>query len=162
MSLAPFFAAPFIIQLHILFAMAALLLGPFALFRTRRDIWHKWTGYIWIVLIIAVSVTGLFIPSHIAIIWHFGPIHLFSIFALSGVAEGFYHIRKGRVAKHRASMQSVWFGAMGLAGLFTLLPGRTMNRIVFGDATALGWLAIAVGLAALAVLWRWQIARTLA
>ena len=68
MSLAPFLDAPFIIQLHIALALPALILGPFALFRTRRDIWHKAAGYGWIVLIVGVSVTGLMIPSNIAII----------------------------------------------------------------------------------------------
>lgn len=159
MTLTPFFQASLIVQLHILFAIPSLIVGPFAIFRQQRDVWHKWSGYVWIIAIVGLSMTGLFIPSNIAIVAHMGPIHLFSFFALWGVAEGFYHIRRGNVAAHKASMQSVWFGAMGLAGLFTLLPGRTMNRILFDGRMDLGWIAIGAGLVALAILWRWHISR---
>lgn len=159
MSLAPVFAAPFVVQLHIAFALPALVLGPFALFRSRRDIWHKTAGYAWIIAITGLAVSGLFIPSTIALIGPFGPIHILCVFALWGVAEGLWYVRRGNIAKHRASMQSVWFGAMGLAGLFTLAPGRILNQIVFGERMTLGWIAIAVGCAGLAVLWRWHLAR---
>ncbi len=154
MSLAPFYAAPPVIQFHIIAALLGLVIGPFVLFRLRRDRLHKMLGYTWIMAIIAVSVSGLMIESSIAVIGHLGPIHLFSVFSLCGLGEGLWHIKRGNIAKHRASMQSVWFGAMGLAGLFTFLPGRTMNQIVFGGPSDAGWIIIAVGVAALA--WGWR------
>ena len=147
------------IQIHVAFACVALLVGPLALFRLRRDRIHKIAGYIWIVSILGLAVSSLWIKSEIAFLWSFGPIHLLSAFATWGVIEGLYHIRTKDMAKHRASMQSVWFGAMGLAGLFTFLPGRVINRMVFGGPSQLGYVVVGVGLIALLVLWRWHLRR---
>ncbi len=145
MTLEPIFAAPAEIRIHVTFAVLALLVGPFALFRKRRDRVHKLLGYTWIVGVSGLAVSGLFIPSEIAVIGHFGPIHLFSAFALWGVGEGLYWVRKGDIARHRAAMRSVWFGAMGLAGLLTLWPGRVINRMIFGEFSDLGYLGIVIG-----------------
>jgi hypothetical protein len=38
---------------------------------------------------------------------------------------------------------------MGLAGLFTLLPGRVMNRALFGDRPEVGLWVVVIGIAAL-------------
>lgn len=149
MTLDPLWTAPAVIQFHVVAAFLGLSVGPFVLFRQRRDRWHKRLGYVWLTAMIAVAVTGLMIESEMAVIWHLGPIHLFSFFTIWGVAEGLWHILHGDVARHKAAMQSLWFGAMGLAGLFTLLPGRTINRMLFGGPSDWGWAAIAVGLVGL-------------
>ncbi|MFP4045245.1 MAG: DUF2306 domain-containing protein [Rhodosalinus sp.] len=147
-------ATPLIVQLHLAAALPALLLGPVALYRRRRDRLHKTFGYLWVASILGLAVSGLFIRSEIALLGPFGPIHLFSVFAIYGVADGVWCIRRGDARGHLVAMQSVWFGAVGLAGLLTLLPGRTLNRALFGDAWALGAVAAALGLAGLALLWR--------
>lgn len=154
MNLEPMLEAPAIIQIHVLFALPALVVGPFALFRAKRDLIHKCLGYFWMVAMLGVAISGLFIPSDIALIGWLGPIHLFSFFTLWGVSEGLYYIKKGKVQKHREAMQSVWFGAMGLAGLFTLLPGRRMNIAIFGEPSDYGFVAIGIGLIVLFFLWR--------
>jgi len=154
MSLDPILSAPLVIQLHVLSALPALLAGPVALFRRRRDRLHKTAGYLWVVAMVVLSVTGLFIPSHgLAIIGPFGPIHLLCLVALYGVTQGVRHARAGRIAAHRQSMQAVWFGAMGIAGLFTLMPGRIMNRVLFEALPEIGYLAVVSGGVGLALFW---------
>ncbi len=155
----PLLNAAFEIQTHAAFAFLALFLGPVALFRKQRDRIHKTVGYIWIIAIVGLSVSGLFIQSEIAVIAHFGPIHLLSLYAIWGVADGLYQIRKRNIALHRAAMQAVWFGAMGIAGLLTLLPGRVLNRIVFGGPSDLGYLLIGIGFVGLFYLRRWHMGR---
>ncbi|MBC6438197.1 MAG: DUF2306 domain-containing protein [Rhodobacteraceae bacterium] len=155
MTLSPILEAPFIVQFHVLVALPALLIGPFALFRPRRDKLHWQLGSVWLICITALAVSGLMIESEIPILWHFGPIHLLSIFALRGVVEGLWRIRRGQITKHRQAMRELWFGAMGSAGLFTLLPGRMMNEMVFGAPSDTGWLIIGLGVIALALL-AWQ------
>ena len=145
MTLEPLFSASTEIQVHVAFAVIALLIGPVALFRKRRDRLHKISGYTWVAGITGLSVSGIFIPSEIAVIGQFGPIHLFSLFALWGVGAGMYWVWKGDIARHRAAMRSVWFGTMGLALLLQLLPGRVMNRMIFGEPSELGYLCIAIG-----------------
>jgi uncharacterized membrane protein len=42
------------------------------------------------------------------------------------------HARRHNVSAHRKAMMSIFFGALVVAGLFTLLPGRIMHAVVFG------------------------------
>jgi uncharacterized membrane protein len=146
MTLTPLLESPFIIQLHFLSALPALVVGPFAIWgRTSRKT-HKRLGYTWVTAMAVLAISGLFIPSHdLAMVWHFGPIHLFSVFALWGISRGVWLARAGRIAEHQIAMRSTWFGAMGLAGLFNFLPGRTVNQMVFGGPSDAGWIIIALG-----------------
>jgi len=141
------------------FAAVALILGSFALFRARRDSAHKITGYIRIIAIVGLPLSGLFLHSEIAVIAHFGPIHLLSLYALFGVAEGAHHARRGTIPKHRAMMQAVWFGAMGIAGLLTVLRGRIVNSTLFGGPPDHGYLVIAAGFVGLYFLRRYNLGR---
>jgi uncharacterized membrane protein len=43
------------------------------------------------------------------------------------------HARRHRVQQHRIAMLSLFFGALVIAGLFTLFPGRIMYAVVFGQ-----------------------------
>jgi uncharacterized membrane protein len=155
MTLDPLLAAPFAVQLHVAFALVALPVGPFALFRRRRDALHKALGYLWAAAMVGLALSGLWIESAAPVLGPFGPIHLLSFSALWGVAYGLWQIRKRNMAAHRAAMQSVWFGAMGLAGVFTLLPGRVMNRVVFGDRPEVGLWVVVIGIAGLIAAWLW-------
>ncbi len=159
MTLDPILSAPLAVQFHLLAAIPALLLGPVALWRSRRDRWHRITGYVWVASMAAVAATGLAIPSAgLALVsplglGPFGPIHLLSLATFWGIACGVSHARAGRTAAHRATMRWMYFGALGLAGLFTLLPGRRLNAALFPAEPGLGWLAIAAGLGFIAALW---------
>lgn len=155
MSLAPLLDAPFAIQLHAFCAMAATLLGALVLFRRKGTPLHKAMGRIWVVLMLVVATSSMFI-SEIRLIGPFSPIHLLSVLTFGGVFMGIYYIRKGNVRRHRATMQTLYLGALILAGCFTLLPGRRMHDVVFGaDA---GWtpslMVIGLGLGVTAWTWR--------
>ena len=128
MSLTPRSVALLIIQLHFLSAMPALIVGPFPIWvRTSRRT-HKWLGYTWVIAMTVLAITGLFIPSNgLAVIGHFGPIHLFSVFALWGISRGVWLARARRFADHQLAMRSTWFGAMGIAA--KLLVGSSSNKI---------------------------------
>ena len=77
MTLDPLLNAPFVIQLHAASAIAASLIGPFAIWRKTRDIWHRLAGALWIVLMLTVANSALFIHT-IQLIGPFSPIHLLS------------------------------------------------------------------------------------
>ena len=118
-------------------------------------------GYLAVLGMLGLAVTGLMIPSDLAVIGWFGPIHIFSIFTFWGVGEGLWYIWQRNIAAHRKAMQGVFFGAVGLAGVMTFLPGRTMNRVLFGEATWLGWVFCAVGAALVIWVWlRWRARKT--
>lgn len=155
MTLDPLLTAPLAVQLHVAIALVALPVGPIVLFRTRRDRMHKGLGYLWVAAMVGLALSGLWIESEFPVLGRFGPIHLLSFFALFGLGQGLWRIWQRDVAGHRAAMQSVWFGAMGLAGLFTLLPGRLMNRMLFADTPDAGLWALAIGIAVLIPGWLW-------
>ncbi|MBT8415740.1 MAG: DUF2306 domain-containing protein [Boseongicola sp.] len=139
MSFAPLFDAPAIVQVHILSAIVALGLGPLALLRRRRDLWHRRAGYGYVVAMLVLAISGLFIPANVLrLVGPFGPIHLLSLYLIWGVVHGVLHARRGEIEAHRETMRAIWFQAFLLAGAFTLLPGRRMNRALFGEAEMLG------------------------
>lgn len=155
MTLLPLLNAPLIVQLHVAAAVPALFIGPFALFGRTSWRWHKITGYIWCVAMVAMALTALFIPSFdLAIIGHLGPIHIFSFVTLWGVTRGIWLARDGQIAAHRISMKWTWFGAMGATSLLNFLPGRTINRMVFDGPSDAGLLVIAAGCIVMVILWQ--------
>ncbi len=156
MTLDPILNASVEILIHLVFATVAIFAGPFALFRTRRDRVHKVLGYIWFSAMTGLAISGLVIHSEFPLIWYFGPIHLLSFLALWGVFEGIRFARQGNIAAHQATMKSLWYGAIGVTGLLTFLPGRTLNRVLFGEPSLAGFAVIAVGLVALLALYLHQ------
>lgn len=148
-----FLAAPAILQGHVFCALAAFVLGPVALFRQRRDRLHRVFGYLWVTAMASLAVSGLFIESaEFAVVGPFGPIHLLSLYLLFGLWQGVRAVRNGNVAAHRAAMRELYFKALCLAGLFTFLPGRLLNRVIFGDQSWVGFVVIAAGVTAIFVL----------
>ncbi len=154
MSLTPLLEAPFAVQIHAFTAIAALLLGALVLFRRKGTPLHKLMGRVWVALMLVVATSSLFI-NEIRLIGPFSPIHIFAIMTYVGVTQGIWHIRHGDVARHRADMQGLYFGALILAGAFTFLPGRRMHQVLFGPDA--GWtpslIVIGVALTATAIIW---------
>ncbi len=142
MTLIPILNAPFIIQLHVLAAVCAVVLGPLTLWRRSRDKWHKRLGYAWVMAMLATAVSSFWIMD-IRIIGPFSPIHGISAFTIWSLWQGVNAARQGRIAAHRQTMQSLYFWAMGVAGLFTFLPGRRMNDVFFENAPMLGFVVMA-------------------
>lgn len=147
-SLAPLLAAPFAIQVHAVSALAAMGLGAVVLFRRKGTRAHRLMGRIWVVLMLIVATSSIFI-NEIRMIGPFSPIHIFTILTYAMLAQAIVAIRRGNVAMHRATMQSLYFLALLITGAFTLLPGRRMHDVLFG--TESGWtpsiIAISLALA---------------
>lgn len=139
--LEPILNAPLTVQIHICAAIPALGLGPVAFLRRRRDWVHRLAGRLW-VLAMAVLALSSFGIHGFRMIGPFSPIHLLSLWVLVELVRGIADIRAGRVAAHGARMWGMYQGAIGIAGALTLLPGRIMNRVLFGDAAWLGLLVI--------------------
>lgn len=152
MSLDPLLTAPLAVQIHALAAIAAVILGALVLFRQKGTPLHKLMGRLWVALMLVTATSALFI-NEIRLIGPFSPIHLFSVLTYVSVAQGIWQIRHGNVRAHRATMIGLYFLALGLAGAFTLLPGRRMSQVLFGPDA--GWTPslIAIGLVLTATFW---------
>ena len=78
-----------------------------------------------------VSISSFFI--HEIKLWgNYSPIHLLSIWTIFSVGLAIYFVRVGNIKRHRQVMIALYGFALILTGLFTLLPGRAMNQLVFG------------------------------
>ena len=132
MTLAPLVAADGAIRLHAFAAMAAFVLGVVQFSAPKGTIPHRTIGWVWVVLMLAVSVSAFWI--HTIRLWGpWSPIHLLAIFTLIMLPVAVLHARRHRVQQHRIAMLSLFFGALVIAGLFTLFPGRIMSTVVFGQ-----------------------------
>lgn len=140
MALQSLFAAPAVIQIHVYAALAATVLGAAILFRSKGTPRHRLAGKIWVGLMVVVSLSSFGI--HEIMLWGpWSPIHILSIVTLISLAFGVQRARRHDIASHRFTMQATFFGALVIAGSFTLLPGRLMHEVVFGGETPLAEIA---------------------
>lgn len=146
--------APPAILVHLGAGLLALAIGPLAIYRRRRDRWHRWLGRLWVAAMAVLALSGLIVPAVVLpIIGSFGVIHLLSIWVLLNLIWGVRAILHRRVAQHQATMRSLYWQGLTFAGLLTLLPGRRLNALIFGPAeTAAYWVIGGIGLLA-ALLW---------
>ncbi len=151
MTIQPFLAAGPTIQLHVVAAVLAIVLGPIALARRSRDRWHRRAGYAWVLSMAALAASGLFIHG-IRMVGPFSPIHLLSLLTLWQLWQGVREARAGKVPAHRNRMQAVYVLALMLTGAFTLSPGRLMSRILFPETPVVAFVVV-LALAGLGCAW---------
>ena len=132
MSLAPLLDAAPAIPLHALAAMAAFVLGIVQFAAPKGTLPHRTIGWIWVLLMAGVAISSFWIHT-IRLVGPFSPIHLLSIFTLVMVPLAVWRAHTHRVADHKRIMIMTFSGALVIAGLFTLVPGRIMHAVVFGN-----------------------------
>jgi uncharacterized membrane protein len=130
MTLAPLLLASPLVQLHAFAAMAAFGLGLVQLAAPKGTLPHRTVGWIWVMLMLAVSISAFFI--HQIRMWgQWSPIHLLAILTLATLPLAVWHARRHAVERHRRAMIAIFVGALMVAGLFTFLPGRIMHAVLF-------------------------------
>jgi len=132
MSLAPLLNAPTAVQIHAFAAMSAFVIGLVQLYRTKGTPSHRATGYVWVTIMVVVAASGFWI--HEIRLWGpWSPIHFLSVFTLVMLPIGVWRARAHSVTGHKWTMISIFAGALVIAGIFTFVPGRIMNAVVFGN-----------------------------
>ena len=131
MNLAPLLEAAPAIPLHAFAAMAAFVLGLVQFAAPKGTLPHRTIGWIWVLLMAVVAASSFWIHQ-IRLVGPFSPIHLLSIFSLVLLPLAVWRAHTHRVADHRRIMIMTFIGALVIAGLFTLVPGRIMHRVIFG------------------------------
>jgi len=130
---------PAAVQWHLPLALAALLLGPFALWSRKGTTLHRSAGRLWVLLMLGAAASSLFIRgSGLPNLAGFSPIHLLSLATLAGLPMAVRAAMQGRIQAHRKAMRGVYIGGCLVAGAFTLMPGRFLGQMLWGQA--LGWL----------------------
>ena len=129
MSLAPLLDAAPAIPLHAFAAMAAFALGLVQFAAPKGTLPHRTIGWIWVGLMASVAISSFWIHQ-LRVVGPWSPIHLLSIFTLVMLPLGVW---RAHTVDHRRIMISMFAGALVVAGLFTLMPGRIMHTVVFGN-----------------------------
>ncbi|MEY4754831.1 MAG: hypothetical protein RJA44_2506 [Pseudomonadota bacterium] len=126
------------VQIHLLLALVALLLGPLALRARKGSVLHRRAGYAWVLLMLGAAASSLWIRDfHLPNLAGYTPIHLLTLLTFSGLAGAIWAVLHGRIALHRQAMRQVYYGGCLGAGLFTLLPGRYLGDLLWHHALGL-------------------------
>lgn len=118
-----------IILAHTFAALAAVGLGA-AMFLARKGTYlHRVAGRSWVALMLAVAISSFWIKSSGSFSW----IHILSVSVIVLLGLAVYYAVTGRIARHRKLMTGIYAGALGITGLFTLIPYRLLGRLVWGS-----------------------------
>ncbi len=130
-SLAPLLDAAPAIPPHALAAMAAFVLGVVQFAAPKGTLPHRTIGAVWVGLMAVVAISSFWIHQ-LRLVGPWSPIHLLSIFTLLMLPLAVWKAHTHQVAAHRRIMIYLFSGALVVAGLFTLVPGRIMHAVLFG------------------------------
>ena len=111
-------------------ALLAVVIGGVQLMSAKGIPQHKVLGYIWVSLMMYLSISSFFI-SEIRLWGAYSPIHLLSAWTVLTLCTGVYFARADNIKAHQLNMQLFYDLALILTGLFTLLPKRVMGQIFF-------------------------------
>jgi uncharacterized membrane protein len=118
-----------IILAHTFAALAAVALGG-AMFLARKGTFlHRIAGRSWVALMLVVAVSSFWIKGDGSYSW----IHGLSVTVIVLLGVAVYYAISGRIEPHRKLMTGIYAGALGIAGLFTLIPYRLLGRLVWGS-----------------------------
>ena len=132
MSLTPLLNAAPEVQVHAFAAITAFVLGVVQFSAPKGTLPHRTLGWVWVVLMLVISASSFLI--HGIRMWGpWSPIHILSVFTPIMLVLAVLAARGHRVRAHKITMISIFAGALVLAGLFTLVPGRIMHSVVFGQ-----------------------------
>lgn len=120
--------------LHLFTVLPCFVIGTILLLIKKGTSFHKMAGRVYMVLMLFTAIVTLFMDAHVGpkLFNHFGFLHLFSLLTLYSVPVAFYAIKNGNVARHKRTMILLYFGALIIAGGFTLVPGRFLYNFLFG------------------------------
>lgn len=121
---------PIAIQIHIVAALTALVLGITMYTRRKGTPSHKVIGKLFLALMLITATSAIFIRylNDGSFSW----IHIFVPATFFAAWETVHYIRKGNLKGHKRAVSGLFFGALLIPGFLSFLPGRTMWVMVFG------------------------------
>lgn len=117
------------IKIHIVSALAALVIGTIILFQPKGSRLHKNLGRAWVIAMAVAAASSLLIMEINGSTWSF--VHLMSGWTVIGLPMAIYAIRNGKARAHQNAMTGMFFGLI-VAGLLTFIPGRFFYAFFFG------------------------------
>jgi len=103
MNLSPLFESHWIIILHAVMAMLAVVLGGIQLLMKKGTTPHRQLGRLWVSIMVVVAISSFGIHEF-RMLGPFSIIHLLSLLVLYSLWEGIKRIRKGDISGHKSTM----------------------------------------------------------
>jgi uncharacterized membrane protein len=119
-----------IIKLHVLAALAALLIGAVILLRPKGSGLHKALGWSWVAAMATTATSSLWITELNGNVWSF--VHLLSGWTIVALPMAIFAIRSRKVEAHRRTMTGIFVGGLIVAGGLSFIPGRFMFEFFLG------------------------------
>jgi uncharacterized membrane protein len=148
MTLEPLLEASTHVQIHVVAAAAAVVLGAIQFVAPKGVLPHRTIGWTWVGLMALMIVSVLFNQEFL----QFGPFspklccgpgtpclrgyvcagtHIWTLSCLLSLPYAVQHARLHQVQHHRNAMLFLFFGMLILTGIFTFVPKRIMHEVVF-------------------------------
>ena len=119
-----------VIQLHLLAAVGAVLIGALLMLWRKGRTFHRAGGWIWVTLMALTAGSSFFIVGLNGDKWSF--IHLLSGWTAIVLPLAVWAAHRHNVQRHRAMMMGLFYGGLLIAGALNFIPGRLMWRMFFG------------------------------
>jgi uncharacterized membrane protein len=118
------------IKVHLLAALAALLLGAVLMLARKGRRFHRAAGWTWVGLVSLTAGSTLFITS----LNHGGwsVLHLFTAWTLIILPLAVTWAKRRQVARHRRAMMGLFYGGFAINLFIAFIPGRTLWAMFFG------------------------------
>ena len=129
-DMALFTALSPVIQVHLLTALAALLLGGVLMVVRKGRTFHRIAGWVWVSLVMVTAGATLFITelNHGGWSW----LHLFTGWVLLITPLAVLWAKRHDVRRHRSTMMGLFYGGFAINLAFAFIPGRTLWMMFFG------------------------------
>lgn len=117
------------ILIHLGAALTALVLGIAVFLRRKGNLAHRVLGRTWVGLMLVTAISTYWIRSGGNFSW----IHGLSVISLVALSFAVYFAMTGNIRRHQRIMKGVFFGALVVAGAFTLLPARLLGHALWSS-----------------------------
>jgi uncharacterized membrane protein len=122
-------AGPFVV-IHVIAALAGIVLGAVQLLAPKGTLPHRAIGWIWVVLLAAICTTAFFIRGS----WYIGPIsvfHALTVYTMWALWMGVRSARRHDVASHKSYMGWIYVLSLVLSAALALRSGELLHEVVF-------------------------------
>ncbi len=118
------------IKIHLVTALAALVLGAVLMTARKGRTFHRVAGWVWVCLVLTTAGATLFITSLNHGKWSI--LHLLTAWVLLILPLGVIWAKRREVARHRRTMMGLFYGGFAINLFIALIPGRTLWMMFLG------------------------------
>lgn len=129
-DLAVFAALSPAVQIHLLIALAALVLGAVLMWARKGRVFHRVAGWVWVGLVATTAGVTLLITDLNHGTWSW--LHLFTGWTLIGLPLAVMAAKRRQIAQHRKAMMGLFYGAFAINIVFAAMPGRSLWEMFMG------------------------------